>query len=272
MNNLAKRTISGIALIVLVGGAILLSEYSMLGLVFLIYAGSITEYKRMMKVDNTFLYVLTLGSGILFILLNYFFVTDRVSQDDYLLFMIAALTAFLLYYLLFNRTSLQNISSMLLGSSWIAMSLSFYMALGWMNAAPNYNPEVLLVIIALIWVNDIAAYVIGSLIGRRALAPKISPGKTVEGFTGGILLNALAGYVVFLITGSQSIVFWIVVAALISMTATAGDLFESKMKREAGVKDSGKLIPGHGGMLDRFDSLFFSAPMVYLVYLIIDRL
>ncbi|MFC2090334.1 phosphatidate cytidylyltransferase [Bacteroidota bacterium] len=272
MNNLAKRTLSGIALIVIIAAAILLSEYSMLGLVFLIYTISVFEYRRMMKVQNSFLFALTIISGLLFIGLNYLYLIGSIGLSAYLIFIISALFAYLFYYLLFNRTSIVEVSGMLFASVWIAGSLSFYVALGFIDSPVHYQPVIMLIILGLIWVHDIAAYVTGSLFGKRTLAPRISPGKTVEGFIGGILFNALAGYVVFIITGKQTLLFWVLVAMVISMAATAGDLLESKLKREAGVKDSGSLIPGHGGMLDRFDSLFFSAPLVYMVFLIIEKL
>ncbi len=272
MNNFWKRTLSGIALIIIFFGAILLSEYAMLALILLIYSLSVVEFNRMMKIKNPQLLALSLVTGGLLVLCNYLILSGALSLNTCLLYIAGALTVFVLYYLLSNKVAVSKIATMFLANFWIALSLSFYMALGWVDQPDNYSPEIILIVLGFIWTNDIAAYVIGSVIGKRALAPSISPAKTLEGFIGGIVLNALAGYLAFIITDKQSIAFWIMVSTIVSLGATAGDLFESKLKREAGVKDSGNLIPGHGGMLDRFDSLFVSAPLVYMIYLIIVKL
>jgi phosphatidate cytidylyltransferase len=131
------------------------------------------------------------------------------------------------------------------------------------------------IIIASIWVNDTMAYIVGSLIGKTPFS-KISPKKTWEGTLGGMILAVLLiGFVIApLITKNYSDdsishpIHWFVIAAIASIAGTAGDLFESKLKRRANVKDSGHIMPGHGGFLDRFDSLLFAIPCVWAyVYL-----
>lgn len=114
----------------------------------------------------------------------------------------------------------------------------------------------------LVWGTDTGAYLIGMTWGKRKLAPEISPNKSVEGAIGGLLfalLIAFAGY--FWIGGSLP--FFLILSLIASMGAQLGDLMESALKRSAGVKDSGKLIPGHGGLLDRFDSFVIALPLVY---------
>lgn len=119
-----------------------------------------------------------------------------------------------------------------------------------------------LIIIASIWINDTMAYIVGSLIGRTPLSA-ISPRKTWEGTIGGILLSSavmsLVGYL-----ANAVWVHYLAIALISSITGTFGDLYESRIKRRADVKDSGSLMPGHGGFLDRFDSLLFAAPFVWL--------
>jgi phosphatidate cytidylyltransferase len=134
------------------------------------------------------------------------------------------------------------------------------------------------IIIASIWVNDTMAYIVGSLIGKTPFS-KISPKKTWEGTLGGMVLAVLCiGFVVApLLTkryGSDSMqpgstVHWFMIAAIASIAGTAGDLFESKLKRQANVKDSGHIMPGHGGFLDRFDSLLFAVPCVWLYVVLV---
>lgn len=136
---------------------------------------------------------------------------------------------------------------------------------------PNSIP---LLIIASIWINDTMAYIVGSIIGKTPLS-KISPKKTWEGTIGGVILSVgVIGLVSFLIfkIGMISIIIMIL-AAIASIVGTFGDLFESKLKRMASVKDSGSFMPGHGGFLDRFDSLLFATPAVWLyVYLLMETL
>ncbi len=123
-------------------------------------------------------------------------------------------------------------------------------------------------LILFIWMNDTMAYLTGSFIGRTKFFSSISPKKTLEGTLGGILFTMVFAY----IWGSYTQLFpvwqWIVIGLIASLIGTIGDLIESKLKRMAGIKDSGNLMPGHGGALDRFDSLLFAAPFAFLFALI----
>ena len=128
-----------------------------------------------------------------------------------------------------------------------------------------------MVLIASIWINDTMAYIVGSLIGKTRMS-SISPNKTWEGTIGGALLAIIvvsAGWYFFVVETSWRQIAGI--AAIAAVAGTVGDLFESKLKRLARVKDSGKILPGHGGFLDRFDSLLLATPLVWLFLLILDR-
>jgi len=120
-----------------------------------------------------------------------------------------------------------------------------------------------LIIIGSIWVNDTMAYIVGSFIGKTPFS-KISPKKTWEGTIGGIVLAVLIIWLIDFFILKQSTINTPAIAAIASVAGTIGDLFESKLKRMAGVKDSGAILPGHGGFLDRFDSLLFAIPAVWL--------
>lgn len=128
----------------------------------------------------------------------------------------------------------------------------------------------LLVTIAAVWAGDVAAYMVGSRIGRRKIAPRISPGKTWEGTIAGFVAAAAVFAFVGLPSGVHT--SWIVPALLVGPAAYAGDLLESWVKRRAGVKDSGTVFPGHGGMLDRIDSLLAAAPVVALAIIVLGRM
>ena len=126
-----------------------------------------------------------------------------------------------------------------------------------------YDPLLPCAIIFSIWINDTMAYVVGSFIGRTPLT-SWSPKKTWEGTIGGILLSIGLAELVAVIANMQSLEL-IVLVAVAAISGTIGDLVESKLKRLANVKDSGKFMPGHGGFLDRFDSILFAAPVIWLV-------
>ena len=128
-----------------------------------------------------------------------------------------------------------------------------------------------MVLIASIWINDTMAYIVGSLIGKTKMS-SISPNKTWEGTIGGALLAIIlvsAAWYLFVVETSWKQIAGI--AAIAAVAGTVGDLFESKLKRLAHVKDSGNILPGHGGFLDRFDSLLLATPLVWLFLLILDR-
>lgn len=129
------------------------------------------------------------------------------------------------------------------------------------------------VLLTLVWSNDVGAYLIGSAIGRHPMAPKISPKKSWEGFVGGVVF-AVATALIWWGLYFQGLVepiddtiatkvIWAGLGLVAALGAVTGDLIESKFKRWIGVKDSGRIIPGHGGMLDRFDALFFAVPIVW---------
>jgi len=129
--------------------------------------------------------------------------------------------------------------------------------------AADPHPYKLLVLFLIVWLADIAAYFVGNWFGKHKLAPSISPKKTIEGAVGSLVV---VGIVIALIFHS---VLWVVLALITVIAAIIGDLFESFMKRSAGVKDSGRFLPGHGGLLDRIDSLIFAAPVFTLGMLVL---
>jgi phosphatidate cytidylyltransferase len=142
----------------------------------------------------------------------------------------------------------------------LLFQLAFY---GFGTPKYIFEPKLIFGMILFIWSNDTFAYLVGSFIGKKKLIPRISPGKTVEGTVGGGLITLGISPLVFLWMDILSYEKWAMIALLVVIFGTIGDLIESMLKRNAGVKDSGNLMPGHGGVLDRFDSLIFAVPFVY---------
>ena len=159
---------------------------------------------------------------------------------------------------------LKNMGYALVGLIYISLPLGLLIDLrnGWMEGEYRMGLAVPLCIIFTLWINDTMAYIVGSLIGKTPLSP-ISPKKTWEGTIGGALLAIAVMSLIAYATNRLSVVNTAVIATLTAIAGTYGDLFESKLKRLAGVKDSGSIMPGHGGFLDRFDSLLFAATVVW---------
>ncbi|MCF1192560.1 phosphatidate cytidylyltransferase [Mangrovimonas sp. AS39] len=127
-----------------------------------------------------------------------------------------------------------------------------------------YNPYVLLGCFILVWTNDTFAYLVGKNFGKQKLFEKVSPKKTVEGFLGGLFFSCVASYFIATFTDTFSFTKWLSLGIIIAVFGTLGDLIESKFKRQAKVKDSGVIMPGHGGLLDRLDSMIFASPYIFL--------
>ena len=136
-------------------------------------------------------------------------------------------------------------------------------------ADPYQGAQLLMFLFLMVWSADIGAYFFGKAMGKHKLMPNVSPGKTIEGFLGGVVsacvLTAIAGYLMHFTQSQMLTVLW--VTAVITTVSVLGDLSESMFKREAGVKDSGTILPGHGGILDRIDSLTATTPIFALCYI-----
>lgn len=127
-----------------------------------------------------------------------------------------------------------------------------------------FSPGIIIGFFILIWANDTGAYLTGMSFGKHKLMERISPKKTWEGFIGGIIIAVLAAWFLSDWLGVVNRFNWVIISVIISVAGTYGDLIESMLKRSTGVKDSGTIMPGHGGFLDRFDSAVVSFPLVYL--------
>ena len=156
------------------------------------------------------------------------------------------------------------------------IATTFYLSSGFVfmfliaNYLNTFTPLLLLGSFILVWVNDSFAYIIGKNFGKQKLFPIISPKKTVEGFLGGLFFACVSSYFISVYVDTLGFTSWLILAIIISVFGTIGDLIESKFKRQAQVKDSGVIMPGHGGLLDRLDSIIFTAPFIYLFLIILS--
>jgi phosphatidate cytidylyltransferase len=170
-----------------------------------------------------------------------------------------------------RKADVKNVAISFFGFIYISISLSLFYAMRGMflNSAmsmffPNIELMVPILVIVTVWVNDTMAYIVGSFIGRTPISP-ISPKKTWEGTIAGIILSVV---ILSTVAGQYipiSTKYLYMITIVASVMGNLGDLFESKLKRLAGVKDSGSMMPGHGGFLDRFDSILFAGPFVWIL-------
>lgn len=159
-----------------------------------------------------------------------------------------------------SKSTILNLSSLFAGIFYVAVPITIIQYLFF----TEYNPFLVLSIFFIIWMNDSAAYVIGSLLGKHKLAPKISPNKTWEGAIGGLVASLV---LVWLLPHSYlpfTALERTFLALIVVIFSTLGDLFQSKLKRSVDIKDSGDILPGHGGILDRIDSMLFAFPAVFI--------
>ncbi|TWR29812.1 phosphatidate cytidylyltransferase [Mucilaginibacter pallidiroseus] len=156
---------------------------------------------------------------------------------------------------------LTNIAYTFLGLIFVVSPFLFFFGLAFIGN--TYTPHLTLGFLVMLWSNDTGAYLTGRAFGRTKLFERHSPKKTVEGFFGGIAIAAIAGYILSIYYKDLKWEHWVITAVLIGSFGTLGDLVESMFKRSINIKDSGSILPGHGGLLDRFDGLLLAAPIVY---------
>ena len=281
MKNLMVRTLSGLVLVAVFVGAVLGSQWSFGALLLLILVGGQTEfYKLARETGLSPQRWMGLAVGVLLFALNFIVfrqfsrsVTDEAGGAVlYLLLYIGLLLPTLFVCELFRRsaTPLANLGATLLGVLYVAVPLSLLLYVPVLAGDGVWRPETVLCYIFIIWATDVFAYLVGMTFGRHRLCERLSPKKSWEGFFGG-LAGAVATGLAAAYALDANYWVWGGLALVASLSGVAGDLVESMFKREAGVKDSGQVIPGHGGVLDRFDALLLSAPYVFLYLLLVGR-
>ncbi len=210
--------------------------------------------------------ILGIITGVVIFTANFLLAAKYTEDNRIFLFAIPLLILIFIVELYRQKDQpFNNISFTLFGISYIALPFSLlnYFAF---NKLTNFqfDPKIVLGFIFLIWLNDTGAYLSGMTLGKHKLFERISPKKTWEGSIGGALFTCLAAFVISLFFKELTTLQWIIMSPIVVLTGTFGDLAESLFKRSINIKDSGNILPGHGGILDRFDSLFLSIPAGYI--------
>ena len=274
VKDLITRAGAGMVYILVILLGVLGGRFSFLAVFGSILGVALFEFYRMVEKDTSHaiskIFNITLG-GLIF--LSVFLYLEQINRFSLSVMILVYLLVLIASAIFIRRNDiLHGIIYSVFGQLYITMPLSLLMLISYscqdITAGSSDEWIPILALFVFIWVNDTAAYFIGSLIGKHKLIEHISPKKSVEGFVAGILFTMLASLIFARLFPEFSILFWIGFAAVVSLFGTLGDLFESLIKRTCTVKDTGQLIPGHGGILDRIDSLLVAVPAAYL-YLII---
>ena len=270
MKEFTLRAISGIIYILLLLGSLYLQS-ALIALLALFGAISLIEFSNLINLKS---YIQYLIFTILYGIISYLCLNNlQTKGGDAIIQILLVITIFVNLILIKDLFTVKKIP---LFKSKRYIVTTFYLSSGFvfMMLIANFNnifsPLLLLGVLVLIWVNDSFAYVVGKNFGRQKLFPSISPKKTVEGFLGGLLFACIASYFIALYTETLTFTHWLILAIIVSVMGTFGDLIESKFKRQAGVKDSGIIMPGHGGLMDRLDSIIFASPFIYLFLRIVQ--
>jgi len=243
----------------------LLNEHALIILFFIFGLICMGEFKKLIGYKSFWPYVIFILMYLIFGYWQFFMKTDAgLSEVTRILQVITIFVQLLLIKDLFaeKRIPLFVSKRFLLSTFYLSSAFVFLVLIP--NYHGEYNPFILLGAFILVWVNDTFAFLVGKNFGKQKLFEKISPKKTVEGFIGGLFFSSVASYFIATFTETLSFNNWLILAIIISVFGTLGDLIESKFKRQAGVKDSGVIMPGHGGLLDRLDSIIFAAPFIHL--------
>ncbi len=274
---LVTRTLTAAVFVGVLIFCIIFHSITFQGLFFIVSIWGLWEFYRLMQHKVSSLQKIAgifLGASLY--LVSSIFIWQSTHQDfifdlNYRLLITPILIFCILTgYDLLKTKNLYSLAKTLLGIVYVIIPFIMlnFLAFGFYNEKSEivYSSHITLGLFYLIWVNDTCAYLVGSSIGKHKLHEKISPGKTWEGTIGGAIIATGLSYLIWTLFPSIALKHWIVIAIIVSVLGTIGDLLESKLKRRTGVKDSGSIMPGHGGILDRFDSLIFCIPFVY-VYL-----
>lgn len=275
MSNLIKRAITGSAIVAAVLAGIYFGKETFIGLFLVITTLGLWEYYTLAEKGGMSPQKLAgTVAGVGFFLVSSLYIQRMIPQVFLLGLMPALFFIPVLELYKKSDTPMMNISITLSGLFYLAIPM---VLLNYLAYAPayglgynvNYNPNIILGFFLIMWTNDSFAYLFGSLFGKRKLFESVSPKKTWEGSIGGAICAIGLAYFLVHIFPELLRRDWVIVAAIISLFGNLGDLIQSKFKRSVSVKDSGSILPGHGGILDRFDGVYLAAPFVfaYIQYL-----
>ena len=274
MNNFITRTLSAIVYAGLVIGGILVQPICfgghplLFGILFMIVSTlAVREFHALVGSDIKTMTYAMMSNALLYSTLYFLFFGDWIWRGLLVAYIAIMLLALISHLFRPQVQPIQSWGNLCAGQVMIALPFAL------MNGVLMHSKWLMLALFILLWVNDSGAYIVGSLMAKRKggnhkMFPRVSPAKSWEGLIGGFVFDVIAGYVFFRIgwMGDMTLMNSLLFALAGGVFGTLGDLMESLFKRTLGVKDSGKFMPGHGGVLDRFDSLLLAVPVTYFFF------
>ena len=275
MNNFVQRTLSAVVYAGLVLSSILVAPACFGGhpllfgvLMMIISTLAVREFHTLVNSDIKTTTYAMMSNALLFSTLYFLFYGDMIWRGLLVAYVAIMLLALITHLFRPQVQPIQSWGNLCAGQLMIALPFAL------MTGVLMHSKWLMLALFILIWVNDSGAYIVGSLMAKRKggnhkMFPRVSPAKSWEGLIGGFVFDLIAGYVFFRIgwTADMGLINSLWFALAVGVFGTLGDLMESLFKRILGVKDSGKFMPGHGGVLDRFDSLLLAVPVVYFFFI-----
>lgn len=264
MRELFLRISTGLVFLIVVITCIVYNPYTLASLFYIVGVLGMLEYYSLAKIGGvhpqSILGIIT--GTVLYLLIE--LVKLNAIPLQYVSIAIPFFVCIFIFELYRKRSDpFNNIAHTIIGIIYVMAPLALLNVFSFEEIINEYNPEVVLGFFIMLWLNDTGAYVFGRLFGKRKLFPRISPKKTWEGLIGG-MISAVAGAWILSVYHPQfSLLNWIILAILIAVSASFGDLVESLLKRSLNVKDSSNILPGHGGILDRFDGVLLASPIVF---------
>jgi phosphatidate cytidylyltransferase len=281
MNNFITRTLSaivyagGVVASILVQPECFGNHMLLFGVVFMIVSTlAIREFHSLVGGSDVKIQSYAMiANSLLFCTLYFLFYGDMIWRPLLFAYVAILLLAMIVHLSREKVNAVESWGNLCAGQLMIALPFAL------MSGVVLYNKWLMFALFILIWVNDSGAYIVGSLMSKRKggnhkMFPRVSPAKSWEGLIGGFVFDLIAGYIFYLVgwTTTMGLTAYplldsLLFALVVGVFGTLGDLMESLMKRTIGVKDSGKFMPGHGGVLDRFDSLLLAVPVVYFLFI-----
>jgi phosphatidate cytidylyltransferase len=269
-SKLATRTITGLLYGMSLIGSLLLSQHTFYLFFFIVMILGLKEFYQLVehksvKPQKLIGFIISIE---VFLSTYFYFLDQTIFQLLLGLILFSVFIVFTIELFRDKTISFNNIGATLMSVIYVAIPLSLLSFLAH-NETNEYHYQMILSIFILVWLSDMGGYFAGVNFGKHKLLERVSPKKSWEGVVGGLILCLIGSYVLSLYFPIMSKAQWLILGAIVCVSSVIGDLIESMLKRSANIKDSGNILPGHGGILDRFDSVLFVIPIVYIFKLFI---
>jgi len=263
LSDIVKRGLSGIVYVGVLVASLLINQYLFAFVFVTLAVANLLEFFKLGKrlrasAQQSYAAIITI------LLFAFSFASNILEHHPNLFLLLVPLVVFIIVFELYRikRYPFVNIAYTIFGLVYIAVPFALMNYLVFYTG--SFNGNLLLGIFVLTWIYDSGAYLVGITIGKNRLFERISPKKSWEGFIGGAAITIGLSFFAPNVFGIVSLTHWVVISAIVVIFGTLGDLSESLLKRSVNVKDSGQFMPGHGGVLDRFDSILLSVPLIYM--------